>query len=204
MSYSSEPTNLVSRYALLFSPEMHTLTTVTSRYTDSESLRLEGHVRSSPALPVTMASRSPVSSPSWDMSSESSAESGFVPDAPTAEPIPEQIGFGGMYYHHVQNGHYHHHRWEFSDTGHGHSAAPRILDVPVGPSAHAVGPRVELTRPFPRYGSDEISYTDEANTKLSNRIRRRCYNCKATETSTWRRSVLSPGKLVGDRNDVPE
>jgi hypothetical protein len=186
-----------------YSPEVHTLTAVASRYTDSESLRLEGHVRSSPTLPVTMASRSPVSSPSWDMSSESSAESGFVPDAPTAEPIPEQIGFGGMYYDHVQNGHYHH-RWEFSDTGHGHSAPPRILDVPVGPGAHAVGPRVELTRPFPRYGGDEISYTDEANTKLSNRIRRRCYNCKATETSTWRRSVLSPGKLVGHRNDVPE
>ncbi|KAI9460735.1 hypothetical protein F5148DRAFT_970317, partial [Russula earlei] len=39
-------------------------------------------------------------------------------------------------------------------------------------------------------------YTDEANTKLSNRIRRQCHNCKATETSTWRRSVLSPGKLL--------
>jgi hypothetical protein len=184
-----------------------TLTTVSSRYTDSESLRLEGRVCSSPVFPMTMTSRSPVSSPSWDISSESSAESGFVPDAPTAEPIPEQIGFGGMYYDHVQTGHYHH-RWEFSDTGHEHSVPPRIQghpqDVPVGPSPHAVGSRGELTRPYLRYGNDEISYTDEANTKLSNRIRRRCFNCKATETSTWRRSVLSPGKLVSHRSGVPE
>ncbi|KAH9973537.1 hypothetical protein BGW80DRAFT_1127739, partial [Lactifluus volemus] len=39
-------------------------------------------------------------------------------------------------------------------------------------------------------------YTDEANTKLSNRIRRQCFNCKAIETSTWRRSVLTTGKLL--------
>jgi len=185
MSYPSEPPTLVSRY------------------TDGETARLEGRVCPSPILPITMASRSPVSSPSWDISSESSAESGFVPDAPTtAEPIPEQIGFGGMYYDHVQNGHYQH-RWEFSDSGHGHSAPPRILahpaarGIPVGPSpSHVVSARGEFTRPFPRPGNDEISFTDEANTKLSNRIRRRCFNCKATETSTWRRSVLSPGKLL--------
>ena len=209
MSYPSEPPALVSRYSLLNVTLKRALITVANRYSDGETARLEGRVCPSPILPITMASRSPVSSPSWDISSESSAESGFVPDAPTtAEPIPEQIGFGGMYYDHVQNGHYQH-RWEFSGSGHGHSAPPRILahpaGIPVGPSpSHVVGARGEFTRPFPRPGNDEISYTDEANTKLSNRIRRRCFNCKATETSTWRRSVLSPGKLVGHRCDVPE
>jgi len=183
MSYPSERTTFVSRYA------------------DGDALKLEGRVCPSPILPMAMpvASRSPVSSPSWDISSESSAESGFVPGVSTAEPIPEQIGFGGMYYDHLQQGHMHQ-RWEFADPVHGHGPPPRALehsaDVPVVSSSHVVGSRGEYTRPSHGHGHDEISYTDEANTKLSNRIRRRCFNCKATETSTWRRSVLSPGKLL--------
>ena len=197
MSYPSEPMNLASRYSLSIAALKCALIfkLVMNRYADCETLRLEGRV--SPSMPITTVSRSPESSPSWDISSESSTESGFVPDARTVGHIPEQTGFGGMYYDHVQNGQYHR-RWEFSDPGDGQ---PRILGqpagVPVGPSPH-IGPRGEFARPLPRQaGNEEISYTDEANTKLSNRIRRRCFNCKATETSTWRRSVLSPGKLVG-------
>ena len=205
MSYPSEHMNLVSRYFLSILALKCALIFVMNRYTDCDTLRLEGRV--SPSMPITAVSRSPESSPSWDISSESSTDSGFVPDARTVGPIPEKIEFGGMYYDHVQNGQYHN-RWGFSDAGEGHSALPRVLEhpagVPVGPSPH-IGPRGEFARPMPRHaGNDEISYTDEANTKLSNRIRRRCFNCKATETSTWRRSVLSPGKLVGHRNDVPE
>jgi hypothetical protein len=128
-----------------------------------------------------------------------------VPDAPAAEPIPDQIGFGGMYYeHHLQHGHYHP-RWEFKfpDPGHGHVPSSRTLehstDAPIMSCPQLVGSRGEFaTRPlFRPPGGDEIAYTDEANTKISNRLRRRCFNCKATETSTWRRSVLSAGKLVG-------
>ncbi|KAH9987768.1 hypothetical protein BJV74DRAFT_773791 [Russula compacta] len=104
-----------------------------------------------------------------------------------------------MYYDHQQHGHYHH-SWEFPDPGHGRSAPPSILglpaDAPVVSSPRGDGSRVDLTRAFLVHGKDEISYTDEANTKLSNRIRRRCFNCKAIETSTWRRSVLTPGKLL--------
>lgn len=182
-----------------YTPEQ---TTLVSRYADGDILRHEGHIDSPTILPTAMTSHSPVSSPSWDRSSVSSAESGFVPDVPTTEPIPEQIGFGGMYYDHPQNGHYHP-RWEFKfpDPGHGHSASSRTLehsqDVHVVSSPQLVGSRGEFnTRPLSRLGSDEISYTDEANSKISNRLRRRCFNCKAIETSTWRRSVLSPGKLL--------
>lgn len=39
-------------------------------------------------------------------------------------------------------------------------------------------------------------YTDDASTKLSDRVRRRCFNCCTTDTSTWRRSSLNPGKVV--------
>lgn len=39
-------------------------------------------------------------------------------------------------------------------------------------------------------------FTDDASTKLSDRVRRRCFNCCTTDTSTWRRSSLNPGKVV--------
>lgn len=41
-----------------------------------------------------------------------------------------------------------------------------------------------------------VVHTDDATTKLSDRVRRRCFNCCTTDTSTWRRSNLSPGKVV--------
>lgn len=41
-----------------------------------------------------------------------------------------------------------------------------------------------------------VVYTEDAATKLSDRVRRRCFNCCTTDTSTWRRSNLSPGKVV--------
>ncbi|KAJ6522477.1 hypothetical protein B0H19DRAFT_973456, partial [Mycena capillaripes] len=42
----------------------------------------------------------------------------------------------------------------------------------------------------------QVVHTDDAGTKLSNSVRRRCFNCCTTETSTWRRSNLSPGKVL--------
>ena len=44
--------------------------------------------------------------------------------------------------------------------------------------------------------SNYIIYTNDAATKLSDRVRRKCYNCHTTDTSTWRRSSLTPGKVV--------
>lgn len=41
-----------------------------------------------------------------------------------------------------------------------------------------------------------LVYTDDASTKLNERVRRRCFNCCSTDTSTWRRSGLHPGKVV--------
>ncbi|KAF9075652.1 hypothetical protein BDP27DRAFT_1043304 [Rhodocollybia butyracea] len=58
----------------------------------------------------------------------------------------------------------------------------------------------ELPMPMPYPGGPihsnvPVAYTDDAATKLSDRVRRRCFNCCTTDTSTWRRSNLSPGKL---------
>jgi hypothetical protein len=42
----------------------------------------------------------------------------------------------------------------------------------------------------------QVVHTGNATTKLSDRVRRRCFNCCTTDTSTWRRNNLSPGKVV--------
>ncbi|KAJ7614043.1 hypothetical protein FB45DRAFT_691483, partial [Roridomyces roridus] len=39
-------------------------------------------------------------------------------------------------------------------------------------------------------------YTDDAATKLTDRIHPQCFNCSCQDTSTWRRSSLSPGKIL--------
>ena len=53
-----------------------------------------------------------------------------------------------------------------------------------------------LDEPFPRFRTYGTIYTDNAAMKPGDGIRRRCSNCRATETVTWRRSPLSPEKLV--------
>ncbi|KAJ7611339.1 hypothetical protein FB45DRAFT_322073 [Roridomyces roridus] len=50
--------------------------------------------------------------------------------------------------------------------------------------------------PVPNTVPIQVTYTDDAATKLSDRIRRRCFNCCSQDTSTWRRSTISPGKIV--------
>ncbi|KAJ7187392.1 hypothetical protein C8R46DRAFT_288939 [Mycena filopes] len=45
-------------------------------------------------------------------------------------------------------------------------------------------------------GGVQVVHTDDAATKFSDRVRRRCLNCCTTDTSTWRRSNLSPGKVL--------
>jgi hypothetical protein len=57
-------------------------------------------------------------------------------------------------------------------------------------NGYAAPPAANGAAPF------QIVHTDDAATKLSDRVRRRCFNCCTTETSTWRRSSLNPGKVV--------
>ncbi|KAJ6486515.1 hypothetical protein C8R47DRAFT_979489 [Mycena vitilis] len=57
-----------------------------------------------------------------------------------------------------------------------------------------------MTLPVPALGASSASvpvvHTDNAGIRLSNSVRRRCFNCSTTDTSTWRRSNLSPGKVL--------
>lgn len=61
--------------------------------------------------------------------------------------------------------------------------------------ARNIRPTIVAAQPYPGQ-ANYIIHTDDATTKLSDRVRRKCYNCRTTDTSTWRRSSLTPGKVV--------
>ncbi|KAI0060260.1 hypothetical protein BV25DRAFT_1807780 [Artomyces pyxidatus] len=54
----------------------------------------------------------------------------------------------------------------------------------------------DLAYPFPGQPQYNTIYTDDATRKLSDGVRRRCFNCCTTDTSTWRRSSLNLGKVL--------
>ncbi|EJD53677.1 hypothetical protein AURDEDRAFT_110463 [Auricularia subglabra TFB-10046 SS5] len=45
-------------------------------------------------------------------------------------------------------------------------------------------------------GAIPIMHTDDAASKETQYLRRRCFNCHTTEPPSWRRSTLNPGKIV--------
>ncbi len=63
-------------------------------------------------------------------------------------------------------------------------------------STRSIRPTFVPSHPLPQQPA-YIVHTDDAATKLNDRVRRKCYNCRTTDTSTWRRSSLAPGKVVG-------
>ena len=80
-----------------------------------------------------------------------------------------------------------------------HEGTARAAAYP--PAAHVVPSQIssgthEIAYHYPGQQHFNAIYTDDATTKLNDRIRRRCFNCCTTDTSTWRRSSLNPGKVV--------
>ena len=80
---------------------------------------------------------------------------------------------------------------------------PTPSAYPLAPMSHPQVPHPASTydnygRQYPLPGQPPVTivHTDDAATKLTDGIRRRCFNCCTTDTSTWRRSNLSPGKVV--------
>ncbi|KAI0915264.1 hypothetical protein AcV5_005430 [Taiwanofungus camphoratus] len=67
--------------------------------------------------------------------------------------------------------------------------------VPGQVSTRSIRPSFIPSQPYPGQPMHVI-HTDDAATKLSDRVRRKCYNCRTTDTSTWRRSSLTPGKVL--------
>jgi hypothetical protein len=80
-----------------------------------------------------------------------------------------------------------------------HEGNVRAVAYP--PATHVVPSQIpggthDIGYHYPGQQQFNAIYTDDATTKLNDRIRRRCFNCCTTDTSTWRRSSLNPGKVV--------
>ncbi|KAF8312251.1 hypothetical protein DL93DRAFT_2048627, partial [Clavulina sp. PMI_390] len=45
-------------------------------------------------------------------------------------------------------------------------------------------------------GHIAVMHTDDANSKETQFLRRRCFNCRTTDPPSWRRSTLNQGKIV--------
>ncbi|KAI9574422.1 hypothetical protein HD554DRAFT_2309869 [Boletus coccyginus] len=50
--------------------------------------------------------------------------------------------------------------------------------------------------PSPAGAAAPVQLTDDAASKETQYLRRRCFNCHTTEPPSWRRSTLNPGKIV--------
>jgi len=49
---------------------------------------------------------------------------------------------------------------------------------------------------LPPHNNIPVQHTDDAASKETQYLRRRCFNCHTTEPPSWRRSTLNPGKIV--------
>ena len=123
-------------------------------------------------------------------------------DIPTAEAPLEHTGVGyGSLRCDLDRGHCHH-GCEFFEPECGYKSGVLAMEdtVVVGhstvPSQLVGNSRGEAANLVSGGRNDQIFYTEDANVRLTQRIRRQCFNCKTTETSTWRRSLLRTGKLV--------
>lgn len=91
-------------------------------------------------------------------------------------------------------------QWTLSQVHQPDGVMPRYPDepqtgFPPNVASSHIEPTVVAAHPNPMQGIT-ITYTDDSSTKLSDRVRRICYNCRTPDTSIWRRSSLATGKVV--------
>ncbi|KAJ7447042.1 hypothetical protein B0H11DRAFT_1745140 [Mycena galericulata] len=53
-------------------------------------------------------------------------------------------------------------------------------------------------------GVIQVVNTEDAATQVNDCVRRRCFNCCTTDTTTWRRSNFSPGKVLCNKCELYE
>ncbi|KAI6135123.1 hypothetical protein EV401DRAFT_1845381 [Pisolithus croceorrhizus] len=77
---------------------------------------------------------------------------------------------------------------------------PLIVPSQLGYPNHAIHPHHYISTPSylspATGGTVAIQHTDDAASKETQYLRRRCFNCHTTEPPSWRRSTLNPGKIV--------
>jgi hypothetical protein len=171
------------------------------------------HVQPSPPPPIATLPQSPsLSSSSLDRSSVSSpapTRRGSVQSIHVAAPYngdvyyPSAESERSRAYYQQSSGHTEslyrvqpRTEMHYPPTHEGPTRAAAYL-----PTAHVVSTQIpsgahEMPSHYPGQQQFNAIYTDDATTKLNDRIRRRCFNCCTTDTSTWRRSSLNPGKVV--------
>ncbi|KAJ7102669.1 hypothetical protein C8R43DRAFT_232151 [Mycena crocata] len=139
------------------------------------------------------------------LSAEPSALHG---DGPSSYSPP---GYGGPDYdnpavkleegHHGMPPHHYHPQQQFyrpPPLHPQHHLAPHHLGHP---SHHPHHPHPHMQQHHPMHGGYAphglpVQHTDDAASKETQYLRRRCFNCHTTEPPSWRRSTLNPGKIV--------
>ncbi|KAG8807632.1 hypothetical protein FRC17_004375 [Serendipita sp. 399] len=129
-----------------------------------------------------------------------------------APPVPELPAVAAMPQHvplHMQE----HHHYEYDDglKMEPSSTAPMVVPTQIPPGPHHIGPgfyrpssassSVSSVSATPSYLNPVMSnipvlHTDDAASKETQYLRRKCFNCGTTEPPSWRRSTLNPGKIV--------
>ncbi|KAF7314847.1 hypothetical protein MKEN_00959200 [Mycena kentingensis (nom. inval.)] len=126
----------------------------------------------------------PASAPAPQVAQHPYAYAGYIYPPPSVYPPPPD------------GAHPHPHAHVYDPAAHGHYPPPPPFGAYVPyPVVHGMPPPSASASPGPA-STVQIVHTDDAATKLSDRVRRRCFNCCTTDTSTWRRSNLSPGKVL--------
>lgn len=64
------------------------------------------------------------------------------------------------------------------------------------PSGGAMHPMHPMSSYLSPHTGLPVQHTDDAASKETQYLRRRCFNCHTTEPPSWRRSTLNPGKIV--------
>ena len=124
------------------------------------------------------------------------SEMGFVLDtSTTGSQTPEQPAYTNMAHDFARHGD-HCYGQEFLPPSRGYDS--RVPELPCASPRFSVSPRGTNNRHIPGSTPYPIVYTDDTTVKLTNRVRRQCFNCKSKATTTWRRSMLMSGKWVCD------
>lgn len=189
MTRYAEQDTLPYRYCLpLF--DFRVLSNHVIRYTNGEPF--ENISQPTPRQLYSVSSASPLPT-SWHTFPETDS---FPNTSTTGSQNSGQPAYTNLSHDASRHGDYPYGR-EFFPPSRGYDA--RALEHPLDPpsaSSQYTIPRGMVGQLPPRVAAHPIMYTDDAGLKLCDRIRRQCSNCKATTTTTWRRSMLSQGKLV--------
>ena len=142
-----------------------------------------------------MSSQAPLSS-SWHIRSETESS---LDTFTTGSANPEQPAYTNMNSDFACRDDCYYGR-EFFPPARGYDASviEHPSDFPSSlPQPFVTSPSDTTDPLLPGTAASPIIFTDNARMRLGDLIRRQCFNCRATETRTWRRSVLNPGKMVG-------